>query len=114
MDEPKPTPELPRRFRKNAARGAVLRYPPGVSNMGTDENPQLMDNEGIAGSIADYHETNSKIILENPLPACEINYADDSKGDLAFESLSPEQQAIIKAKFARSPDDCEPPLIVEK
>jgi hypothetical protein len=52
-------------FRKHSARGMEVRYPPGTSQMGTDENPQEMDNLDIARGIADYHETNSTLCLEN-------------------------------------------------
>ncbi len=75
-------------FRKNAARGMEVRYPPGISNCGTEENPQMRDNQDIAREIADYHETNSTLVIENTInPATEeyewmVDYA-EGRGDIA-------------------------------
>jgi hypothetical protein len=54
-------------FRKGANRGKVLRYPPGVSNCGTEESPQMRDNQDLAREILDYGETNSTYAFENTL-----------------------------------------------
>lgn len=52
-------------YRRNASRGSRVRYPPGVSNCGTDENPQFRDNQDIAREMAETAETNATWCLEN-------------------------------------------------
>lgn len=52
-------------FRKNAARGMEVRYPPGVTNVGSEENPVVKNNQDLAREVSDYHESNSTLILEN-------------------------------------------------
>lgn len=75
-------------FRKNAARGMEVRYPPGTSDCGTDESPQIRNNQDLAREIADYHETNGVLLLENTVnPATneyewEVDYA-EGHGDIA-------------------------------
>ena len=52
-------------MRKNSSRGSVLYYPPGVSKVGTAENPRVMDNQDVARSVVDYGEAGSTYCLEN-------------------------------------------------
>lgn len=56
-------------FRKNAGRGAKLYYPPGQSNVGTDENPQTVDNQDLARQLLDYGDSTSTYVFENTLNA---------------------------------------------
>lgn len=52
-------------FREAAWSGGTLYHPPGVTNVGTDEDPQLRDNQDIARESLDYMEAGSKLTLEN-------------------------------------------------
>jgi hypothetical protein len=54
-------------YRKNAARGMIGYYPPGVSNCGTDESPQMRDNQDLMREVLDMGETNSTYAFENTL-----------------------------------------------
>jgi len=50
---------------KNAVRGGGLYYPPGRSNIGTEETPQWIDNQDLARQVMDYTENGSTMIFEN-------------------------------------------------
>lgn len=52
-------------WRKAAGSGGVVRYTPGVTNCGTDENPQYRDNQDLAREVADYYESFGVVILSN-------------------------------------------------
>lgn len=90
-------------YQKNAAQGMELRYPPGQSNMGSDENPMVMDNQDIARQIVDTHETNSTMLLTNErMPGSEeyewqVKYP-EGHGDIAGFLEYPEKldEAMVK------------------
>jgi 2'-5' RNA ligase len=54
-------------FRKAAWRGGMMYHPPGETNVGTDEDPQMRDNQDIARESLDYMESGSVLTLENEL-----------------------------------------------
>lgn len=65
-------------YRKCAYRGGKLHHPDGTTNMGTDENPQEMDNQDIARSTLEYSETGAVYTFTNePNPGLPGTYAWD-------------------------------------
>ena len=52
-------------FRKNAYSGGTVRHPDGVSNLGSDETPEHVNNQDIARQMLDYAEAGSGFTLPN-------------------------------------------------
>jgi 2'-5' RNA ligase len=59
-------------FRRGAWRGKKLYHPPGETNVGSDESPQLRDNQDIAREILEYADAGGTFTFENTVnPASE-------------------------------------------
>lgn len=63
-------------FRKCAFNGIQVRYPAGISNIGSDENPQYRNNQDIAREMQETFETGGLIAAENTVhPSDPAKYA---------------------------------------
>ncbi|VTT96576.1 hypothetical protein : Uncharacterized protein OS=Pirellula staleyi (strain ATCC 27377 / DSM 6068 / ICPB 4128) GN=Psta_0911 PE=4 SV=1 [Gemmataceae bacterium] len=76
-------------FRKCAYRGGVLYHPDGTTNMGTEESPDVRNNQDIARETLEYSESGAVFTFTN-----EINGGKD--GTYAWDYHPPEAQPDVQ------------------